>query len=290
MPTRRQFSRQLTFLAAAVVAAPSVFRSRAGTLPGDETVLKRTFEYARTKELAKLPVGGVVAALGRWYLGAPYVAHSLEASGPEQLVVNLRAFDCTTFIENMLALARCVKLGKESMAEFRFQLQLIRYRGGVLDGYPSRLHYFTDWIADNDAKNVVDDVTQTLGGVPRRNPVTFMSGHTESYAQLADPASLAAIKEAEARLTAMQRWYLPKKEVPKILPSLRDGDLIGITTSVEGLDVAHTGMVAVEGGVARFLHAPLSVGKVEIAGGSLADYLERHRTHDGIVVARPRDV
>ncbi len=71
---------------------------------------------------------------------------SLEKDGDEQLVINLTGLDCTTFLENSLALARCIKKGTTSFEDYLEELQFIRYRDGVIDGYTSRLHYFSDWI------------------------------------------------------------------------------------------------------------------------------------------------
>jgi hypothetical protein len=48
-------------------------------------------------------------------LGRPYVHHTLEGNATEQLVVNTREFDCTTFIETTLAIALA---GQEMPAKF----------------------------------------------------------------------------------------------------------------------------------------------------------------------------
>jgi len=230
-----------------------------------------------------------LALTGQRFLLSPYVAHTLEAEGPERLIVNLREFDCTTYVESMLSLARCVKIGDASFTDFEEQLRLIRYRAGELDGYPSRLHYFTDWIVDNARKGTVADITRELGGIARSSRIAFMSEHPESYRQLADPAALAAIRSKERELTAADRWYIPRDRVLDMQAKLRDGDLIGITTSVDGLDVAHTGMIVVRSGQPAFLHASLSRSQVGLADGTLSSYLRRYRTHDGIMVARPRE-
>ena len=43
--------------------------------------------------------------IGKFFLGTPYVAGTLETKGAEHLVVNLREYDCVTFVENVVALA-----------------------------------------------------------------------------------------------------------------------------------------------------------------------------------------
>jgi hypothetical protein len=255
----------------------------------DEEILQAAIRHAGESGWAGRPIGEIVALMGQRFLGSPYVAHTLEAGGPEHLVVNLREFDCTTFIESMLALARCVKLSGRSFQDFQAHLRLIRYRSGVIDGYPSRLHYFTDWIADNARKGTVTDATRELGGTARSFRIAFMSEHPDSYRQLKEAAVLEAIRLKERELTASPRWYIPRGSILEMQSTLRDGDLIGITTSVDGLDIAHTGMIVVRSGQPGFLHASLSGNRVEVADGTLSTYLQRYRTHDGVMVARPRE-
>src|SRR5690606_12471803 len=95
----------------------------------------------------------------------PYVAHTLEVPGPERLVINLRGLDCVSFVENTLALSRLVRAGVSDFEAFQAEIRALRYRDGAIDGYPSRLHYFTEWIADNERMGRVRDVTPELGGV-----------------------------------------------------------------------------------------------------------------------------
>jgi N-acetylmuramoyl-L-alanine amidase-like len=242
---------------------------------------------AAKDKLADKPIGDIVAALGFSFLGVPYVAHSLEAPGPECLVVNLRAFDCTTFMENCLVLARCVRLKLRSFDEYKRQLQFVRYRNGVLTGYPSRLHYFTDWVWDNERKKVVRDVSELIGGKRVEKPIDFMSTHSSSYRQLADSSNVRMTKEMEERLTARGYAMVPKANVRGVLAKIRNGDLIGTATSKTGIDVSHTGIAVRKDGTIKFLHAPLSGGAVQVSEGSLADYVAKIDAITGVVVARP---
>ena len=59
------------------------------------------------------------------------------------------------------------------MGDFIKNLETIRYRNGVLDGYPSRLHYFTDWIRNNEQKGLVRDITSELGGTEHKKVYQF---------------------------------------------------------------------------------------------------------------------
>jgi hypothetical protein len=256
--------------------------------PRDDEIFLEKLSWAARQNLAPRPLGEIIGAVGLSFLATPYVAHSLEEPGEEHLVVNLRAFDCLTFVESTIALSRCVKIGRSGYEDFTGELQRMRYRNGVINGYASRLHYFSDWILDNEKKGLVQNITKELGGRATQKTLNFMSTHPDSYQQLADASVLAEIEEAEKRLSKEPQWQIPRRGVQKALKGIRDGDVIALATSIQGIDVSHTGLAVASNGVLRYLHAPLSGGAVQLSSGSLADYVERGASSlTGIVVVRP---
>jgi hypothetical protein len=289
--SRREFLRKFGFLAgASVIPAPGWGKQASSKSPppsrSDEEICAVKFGVSHREALAERPIGEVVVAIGTSFIGTPYAPHTLEAEGPERLIVNLNALDCVTFVENTLALSRCIKLREDSFNDFRRQLQLIRYRDGVIDGYASRLHYFSDWIRDNERKGVVRDVSDDIGGTLYDKRIDFMSTHPESYRQLSDDSTLRSIREVEHSINQQPLFYLPK-EVMSEASGIQPGDIIGITTSVEGLDISHTGLALLANGQLKYLHAPLSGGAVQISESSLAVYLNSSKGRTGIMVARP---
>jgi hypothetical protein len=253
----------------------------------DEEIFARVMKLAGQENVASLPIGDGMAVIGLSFVGVPYRAHTLETPGDECLVVNLRELDCTTFMENVLVLTRCSKKGSRSFADYKKELQFVRYRGGIIDGYPSRLHYFIDWVGDNEAKKILSDATRTLGGGRIDKKIDFMSTHPESYAQLKAAGFVERIVATEKSLTHRGFYAVPRDKVPGIARKLRNGDIIGTVTSMKGIDVSHTGLIVVQDGVPKFLHAPLSGGHVQLADGSIADHVSRNRSVSGIIVARP---
>jgi len=253
----------------------------------DREIFERTLRWGIGAGLLHGQVGKNMAALGEHFIGTSYVAHSLEEPGEEHLVINLRGFDCLTLVENCLAISRCLSSAKTSFDDFSAQLQRIRYAGGTVNGYPSRLHYFTDWITDNVQKGIVQDCTMTLDGEEYRKTINFMSAHRTSYAQLVDDTALARVRIVEARLSGGALHRVPRERIASISGSLHNGDIVGTVTSREGMDIAHTGMVIWKDGAAKFLHAPLLGGAVTISERSLAEYVSRSESVTGIVVARP---
>ncbi len=278
-------------------SASSPNRPASGTARDWEIVAEH-LRWAQGERLDTLPhFGDVLVAIGQRFVGTPYAPGTLEMPGPERLVVNLEALDCVTFVENVLALARLARsahtdlLNNEDRVRSAFQAELIRlrYRDGLLDGYASRLHYFSEWISDNQRKGLVRDLSRELGGLPAAGAVDFMSTHPDAYPQLADPAMLEAVAAAEARLGAVERHYLPADHIAAAAQAIRNGDVVAATSAVAGLDVAHTGLALWLDGELKLLHAPLVGSHVQITPGTLAERVRRLDGQDGIMVARPVD-
>ncbi|MEM7654908.1 MAG: N-acetylmuramoyl-L-alanine amidase-like domain-containing protein [Bacteroidota bacterium] len=239
----------------------------------------------------EVPIGAVAIAVGKRFLGVPYVAKTLDLPGDEQLVIEQQGLDCTTFLENSVVLARLAKQDRLTFADFQQELAYIRYRDGALAGYPSRIHYFSEWITHSSARGIIDDMTQAIGGVPYELTLDFMSTHRTAYAQLAeDDEALAAITATEAALNQRTNlFYLPQEKVAAQEHLIQDGDLIAITTSVKGLDIAHVGLAIHQNGRLHLFHASTTGKQVLISEKPLADYLAGIKRHTGIMVGRLKE-
>ncbi len=266
----------------------------------DWAIVQEKALWAVEEGHADLPIGDLIARIGETFVGTPYAPYTLEAPGPEGLVIELQELDCVTFVENVLALARFVQMapndlmvadaGSPQRSLFAGILQDIRYRGGELDEYPSRLHYFSEWISDNDAMGIVRDVSRELGGVADSEPIYFMTTHADAYRQLGeDPAFLIELTRVEARLNTQPRYYIPEDGIAGVEEGIQDGDIIAATSTVAGLDIAHTGIALWRDGRLHLLHAPLVDGVVEISEIPLAERIRRIAGQDGVMVARPLD-
>ncbi len=254
----------------------------------DEDLCKSKFQIAVSKGWAKLPINEVIVNVGKTFLGTKYVEHVLEAPGEEHLVVNMRGLDCVTFYENSLVIARCIKKNKMTFDDYKNELQFIRYRGGVINGYASRLHYTSDYMYDNEKKGVWKIVTKELGGVPYKKKLDFMSTHADSYWQIRESDKVKKqIEEMEQEISKRELYSLPKNKVAEISDKILDGDILGITTNIEGIDTSHTGITIWENGTLHFMHAPLAGKKVQISEKVLSEYLASNSRQTGIMVARP---
>ena len=276
----------------AVLGAEACESHPASGTDRDWEIARDHFEWAVAQRPETFPrFGDLLASIGERFVGTPYEPHTLEVPGPERLVVNLQALDCVTFVETALVLARLAWSGTADAAfatAYRDELTQVRYRGGVLDGYPSRLHYFSEWIADNETAGLVTALSRELGGVADSSAIDFMSTHPEAYRQLADPDVVAEVIHAEKRISATARYYMPQEEIAAKAHLIRDGDVIAATSTVAGLDIAHTGIALWRDGELRLLHAPLVGSHVQISEETLAERIKRIGGQDGIMVARPR--
>lgn len=273
------------------------------TIPGttwtndDWRLFEATVRWGVAARLDTLPAGAAIVQVGRRFVGVDYKPGTLEAPGPERLVIDLREFDCVTFVENVLALSHFIRhdgarvLADPPKARARYEAYLrdLRYRDGRLDGYPSRLHYFSEWLSDHERRGMLRQLGDEIGAVPDDRPIDFMTTHATAYRQLADSANLAAIRQVEARLNAgPKRRYVPKAAIQSIESRLRDGDVLAMTSALPGLDVAHTGIAVMVDGRPHLLNAPLVGKSVELSPLPLPEHLAARSKQTGVMVGRMR--
>jgi hypothetical protein len=251
---------------------------------------------AKAGDWKALPLGERTATVGQALVGTRYKSFTLEIDNRiEAASVNFTGMDCWTFYEISLAFARMLNEPEESWTpeQMLHYIELDRYRGGKCTGeYLSRLHYLEDWLADNDRRGLVEDLTRSLGGTSVPHAAREMTLGWRHYRYLAaNKALLGPLGQMEARVSSRPLYQIPKSRVASIEPKLRSGDIIGII----GRDgrtlysTSHVGLaLRVADGSLHFMHAssPRNYGKVVI-DSTLSSYLARYRTDSGILVARP---
>lgn len=245
---------------------------------------------SKYKNDSKKPIATLIPELGKYFLGQEYVAHTLEVNEEEKLIVNLRELDCTTYAENLLALARTIKSENQSFEQFAREIEKIRYRDGKRDEYPSRLHYFSDWIYNNKENDLVTTPADSFGN-PFPNKVSFMSNNPDSYKHLKNnPDYVSVIEQQEKEINEKSYFFIPKENIADYEHLLKEGDIIGLTTSISGLDVAHVGVLVEQDGKLHLLHASQSKLKVEISDEPISSFLKPESKNTGIMIARPVEI
>jgi hypothetical protein len=226
-------------------------------------------------------VGELLIKAAEKHLGKPYLAHTLDKTLEEKIVVRMDGFDCTTLIETVLAQVK-------SKDDVKSHVQKTRYRNGIIEDYASRIHYFTEWIYENEKNGIVTDVTSSIKySKPYSFTANYMSRNRSKYIQLKnDDIQLNKIKAMQDRINQYKWNYIPKSEVNKCYNSINNGDIIVITTNIPGLETSHLGFAYKKDQQIHLLHASLDEKKVVITTKSLQQYLMNNPKQTGIMVVR----
>ena len=256
------------------------------TSPQDSLIYIRTMQ--ELLPYAGLPAGELMVRAAGIFLGTPYAGGTLEHV-PEILTVNLHETDCILLVETCTAmtllLKHCADDGIPPFEDFCSMLRTLRYRDGITDGYPSRLHYTSEWLLQASSNGFLREVTQALGGIPLEQEFSFMSSHRDNYPQLRDdPEATELIRKVERRLdTTASYCFIPAGKIGEAEDGILDGDIICIVSTIPGLDITHTGIACrTPDGKLHFIHASMREGKVVLETRTLVEYVKK----GGIRVAR----
>ena len=199
------------------------------------------------------------------FLGRPYKANTLigNATTSERLSADLSGFDCFTFLDVVDALRRSTHA-----EDFLSQLINVRYREDDV-AYLKRRHFFSDWV-NRETRDIID-VTATID--PSNTKIIYRQLNKRSDGSL----WVESVPVVMRTIT-----YLPSSQFNKTtLEKLESGDYLGFYSSMDGLDVQHTGILVKSGDRLVLRHAS-SVHKA-VVDDNLMDYLQGQ---EGLVVYR----
>lgn len=194
------------------------------------------------------------------FIGAPYAASPLggSPSEKERFSVDLKCFDCVTFVETILAVAR-----SKSKSSFINELKAIRYRNAEVE-WKKRLHYFTDWIRSNVKRGALRDRSKGEGS---RKIETRL-------------ALIEALPQREVTLN-----IIPKNRLKSATKRIENGTVIAFASLRTKLDYFHVGLLFWEGETLTLYHATKS--KNGVVSQPLEDFLKHNRMR-GFSIATPR--
>ncbi|MFN0108099.1 MAG: N-acetylmuramoyl-L-alanine amidase-like domain-containing protein [Blastocatellia bacterium] len=195
--------------------------------------------------------------LGAAYLRQPLIGSPTEA---EALVTRMDGFDCVTFLETVLVLARA-----KSVDDFAALLRKARYRNGEI-AYQQRFHYATDWANHLIQLGWLSDMTAGEATIFREKTLDFVAGIAPTYARLR---------------------YFPKRELAAVSRWLKDGDLILFASGRKGLDVSHAGMIVRSGEQVLMRHATRS--HKQVIEQDLAEFFKT-LPMNGFMIFRPKEI
>lgn len=234
-------------------------------------------------------------------IGARYEANPLDrgADGTaEPLRAGFDGFDCVTYVETVLALARSFAVGKGSPEDYARELLSLRYGEGE-PGYCARRHYFSDWAERQARLGVLDEVTTAIAGdqsnlavIRLTHGFDFLSRNAVKTPALAESdVRLACVREQERVLSARVDGtpYIRATSLRSVSDQLRPGDLIAWVADVPGLDIRHVGIVVQRpSGRLELAQASQREGRV-LVSPDLLRYAGSLRQQRGVRVFRPRD-
>lgn len=224
---------------------------------------------------------------GTQLLGTPYRAGGLDNGTHEQLVTSVDSFDCVTLVEHVLSTCLLEHQILSSQKLYADYLRNIRYRNGMIAGYASRLHYFSEWIAQQEQYGYLTNISKSAGGIAFKKEIFYMTRHQISYPGMKDSAVRNDILKIENRLSEEVSFYVPANNIKKALQFIQAGDIIAITSNRPGLDVEHTGIAIIKQGLIHLLHASSKDGKVTVSRQPLSAFVASRKYYSGIIILRP---
>lgn len=247
-----------------------------------ETYIKQ-FEKQRDR-----PFEEILINTAKYFLGKPYVASTLEISDAERMVINLREFDCTTFVENCIALSQVIKSGDFSYNNYLQTLITMRYRDGEVAGYTSRLHYTSDWIYENEKHGLLKNISSEIGGEKVKKDINFMTMHPQLYKHLKNNAqNIDKLDKIEKDISKRNAYeVLPTVAIYDNEQKIKTGDIIVFATSIAGLDYSHIGIAYWQKEKLHFIHASSKAKQVIIEQKTLLEYCQTSKNCTGVTVLR----
>ena len=202
--------------------------------------------------------GEQIVKISDYFINTPYAANTL-VGGPleaEQLVINLSAFDCFTFLDIVEALRR-----SSAVDDFHTQLKNVRYHNGTV-AYAMRRHFFSDWVTGDDTP--INDVTAGVG-----------QGNAQAVVKQLNRRSDGTRWLPEIPIVSREISYIPLSEIDaQMLSLLQTGDYVGVYSELAGLDVSHTGLVVKSKGKLMLRHASSRRGVERVIDEELISYLQ----------------
>ena len=208
-------------------------------------------------------IAGRIETLSRYFLGRPYQPDPLigSADTSEVFTASLDGFDCVTYIETVLALARA-----SNVEDFVGWLRTIRYEHGRIQ-WKRRNHYVTFWIRNNVREGIVTPVeVPNLPALSRERVLDVVPG----------------LAPQRTRVKCV-----PKAAVPRLEQHLQSGDLIFFVSTRKNLDVFHAGIIVRDEKRVLMRHASRSQGGV--VEQELSEFIKANRMA-GVIVMRPQEV
>jgi N-acetylmuramoyl-L-alanine amidase-like protein len=222
---------------------------------------RRRVEQLLTKKTHDDSAIGRIELLSREFLGCRYQPNPLigSADTAEVFTASLDEFDCVTYIETVVALARA-----SSVDDFVEGLRKIRYEQGRIQ-WDRRNHYMSRWIRNNVRNGTLKPVSMpAIPTLIKKRVLNVVPGFAPQRTRIKS---------------------VPKAAMPRVGKYLQTGDLIFFASTRKHLDVFHAGIMVRDGEKILMRHASRSHGSV--VEQKLSEFLKANRMA-GVIIMRPR--
>ena len=269
--------------------------------PEDQQVYEKVRGVLLPLRSESMPV--LIMKAAETMLETPYVGGTLEQT-PEMLTVSLARTDCILLVEACVCMALTAKQDNNSFEAFCENLRKFRYRGGVTEGYDSRIHYTSEWIRQAEDRDLAREMSRNISGTRLDQSFSYMSRHADKYQSLVGNSQLTErIATLEKELTGEKYYYIPKAKLEENLDKIQHGDMICFVSGTEGLDISHVAFAyesyicehdccpdgrGCPNGQRRlgFIHASSKEEKVVVDDMTLAGYVNSTPSCKGIRIVR----
>lgn len=279
---KRHVSFILFLLISASAMAQEIICNRSDSIFIERILSKHSLSKYSTK-------GELALAVASEFIGTEYAAGTLENGRNEPLYISCTKVDCSTFAELATAITVTIANGEKGFNAVSKNLEKIRYRNGVRDGYASRLHYTTWWIDDNIKKGIIEEVTNLSQYKKQPLNLHFMSSNSNKYPALKNNARMRErIEELERPFRGTTISYIPKTllNLDRNRLKIENGDIIALVTTIDGLDISHIGFAFWKDGNLHLLHASSAKKMVVKDTQTLYSYQKNKKMQTGIRVMR----
>ena len=215
----------------------------------------------------------------------------------EHLVVSLSQVDCTTVMEDVLALALCYRDGRITLADLKDYYRRMHYQDGVIS-FATRNHYCT-WIMQSAIKEGFverispDEPVFPFTGLMELQP-SYMTRNRHLFRPMMeneDNYKAVALRQQQGvRFTYIPRELLDMPQDSE-LGVIHDGDIMAVVCNqhswARGVEIKHLLLAKWIGGRLHFYHA--TEEGVKLASEDACTYMKDKFTMAGVAVYRFKD-
>jgi hypothetical protein len=247
--------------------------------------LEKLYTHAKTTGVLQASLESRLDYFSKVFFGVRYLSGALGEGANAKIdkdpLYRFDAFDCTTYTETVIALAK-----SNSPAEFRKNLMAIRYKNGQV-GFYTRNHFTSlDWNKNNEKSGLLTDVTTQIAGSETWFKETVIEKNNW-YRQQNLAADPSVPEKQTVTLAYISKEFLINS--PDALATMPSGVVINIVRKnwqvreVIGtdLDISHQGIgIRNKDGVMMFRNASFRKGTEYVLEIPLRDYIQAQMNND----------